>query len=653
MLIRPLHSARLSFKLLILIAVGGSLALALLGSGLLIWPLWTSYRYTNEVVALDGALREVTVALARERGLVATALAADDPASADLLADIHAAREVAKTALDETLSSLAESAPGSGLKNRLQKVQLLRDRVMDLRQEADISIRHPVSGRNAGLRATWTIALTALIEICQDMRLAAMRSTRAADTTFEDLQMLQHFAWSAAEHAGRERAMTGALVSSGSAIDEASLQELLHNRGEIVFAWEMAVLLAEMSNEAPELQRTARIATSRFFVEFEQLRRDVVFAGRRGLPYPVDAEAWIAASTVAIDSLLAVEGAASQAATRHRDRAFLRAFSAIVVSAGLFVVISVTAAFSLFLFKRRISDPLRGIVQATRRFARGDYGGDIPGLLGDREVAEMAVAIGEFRDDAVERARLKAELRVARDKAEAASRAKTEFLANMSHELKTPLNAVIGFSELIKSEAFGPLGHGKYLEYAGNVQESGRQLLGLINDVLDMARIEARQSTLREEVVDLVEIAALGVRRIEDQARCRGLSVETDWTGPLRVFGDAEKIDRVIVSLLSNAVKFTSAGGRIAVRVRRATDGSAVLEVEDTGIGMTASDRKMVYEPFYQIDSGLNRRHEGAGLGIPLSSAIAGMHGGQLEIDSEPGVGTKVRMILPPERCLD
>src|SRR5690606_9149091 len=272
-----------------------------------------------------------------------------------------------------------------------------------------------------------------LIASVQDLRFAAMRSTRTVDTTFEDLQMIQHFAWSAAEHAGRERALLGGFVSSGDMIDETSFQYLQQNRGEIAFAWEMVVLLVEAQGAGPELQAAARSAVSRVFLDFQRLRSAVVLAGRQGLPYPVDAQAWFSASTAAIDSLLAVEDAARQASTRHRDNAFAKASAAILAGASLFVIVSVIAAFSFFLFKRRVSDPLHQISQATRRFAQGDYYAAMPVLSTGSDVAEIAVALGQFRDDAVERDRLKAELRKARDKAEAANRAKAQFLANMSH----------------------------------------------------------------------------------------------------------------------------------------------------------------------------------------------------------------------------
>lgn len=652
MMVRALLGSRTSFKSIILLAVGASLLLALAASGALVWPLWSSYRYTNQVVELDAALGQVTIALARERGLTATALGFDATASESIQAAVHEARQKASSGLDETLRALATSDAGSVLKGYLQKVQLLRGRVIALRRKIDTALSRPAIERDPELAAAWISAITDLIGACQDLRLAAMRSTRTVDTTFEDLQMLQHFAWSAAEHAGRERAIVGALLSSGEAIHEESSHELLQNRGELVFAWEMAMLLIEVNDTLPDLRTVARAATRRYFVEFEKVRRDVLAAGQEARPYPMTADAWFATSTAAIDSLLTVETAARTAATKYRDRVFVRALAAIAGGAALFVFICVAGTSSLLLFRRCVSDPLRQITRVTRRFARGDYDAALPQLVSGSEVAEVAAAVREFRDDAVERARLKMELQIARDRAEAANRAKTEFLANMSHELRTPLNAIIGFSELIKSQALGPVGNDKYLEYADDVHASGCHLLEIINDVLEMARMEAGMSTLQEEPMDLVEIAALAVRRIEAKARLGKVELRAEGERSLMVLADPAKMVQAITNLLSNAVKFTSPGGHVTIRIRTSRDLGALVEIADTGIGMSASELARVREPFYQTEAVLSRRYGGTGLGLPLSEAIAKLHGGRLEIDSKPGAGTSVRLILPSERLI-
>lgn len=192
MLICPLFGFRSSFGSAILLTVAVSLVLATAGAGTLIWPLWASYRYTNSVVALDARLGEITVALAQERGLTAISLAADANASDDSQARLHGVRQRANNSFDDTLRALGASDVGSGLDHRKREVQLLRDRLAALRREADAAISRPAAERDRTLLSRWVAASTELIEACQHLRLAAMRSTRGV----EDLEMLQYSAWS-------------------------------------------------------------------------------------------------------------------------------------------------------------------------------------------------------------------------------------------------------------------------------------------------------------------------------------------------------------------------------------------------------------------------------------------------------------------------
>ncbi len=238
-------------------------------------------------------------------------------------------------------------------------------------------------------------------------------------------------------------------------------------------------------------------------------------------------------------------------------------------------------------------------------------------------------------------------LREARDRAEAASRAKTEFLANMSHELRTPLNAVIGFSELISSEIFGPVGQPKYKEYAGDILRSGGHLLNIINDILSIAKSEAGKLTL-----DLSEVALHDVfeecRRMMVEASTRANLTLTvaDVASLPAIHADSVKLQQILLNLLSNAIKFTPAGGRVTLTARRCADMVAVA-INDTGIGMSPDEIPIALAPFGQVDSSLARKYEGTGLGLPLTKAFVDLHGGTLEIASSVGVGTTVTVTFP------
>ena len=235
----------------------------------------------------------------------------------------------------------------------------------------------------------------------------------------------------------------------------------------------------------------------------------------------------------------------------------------------------------------------------------------------------------------------------------AVSRAKTEFLANVSHELRTPLNAIIGFSEMMQQEAFGPLGDSKYREYINDIHDSGAHLLRLINDILDLSKIESGKAELADEVIDVVRTLRACKRIVEERAGEAQVTLESAIAANLRAIrGDERKVKQILLNLLSNAIKFTGAGGRVTVNVGTRVDGEVEICVADTGIGIAAEDIERVTQPFVQVDSGLDRRYEGTGLGLTLTKALTEQHGGRLEIESQVGNGTTVRVILPAERVV-
>jgi len=255
--------------------------------------------------------------------------------------------------------------------------------------------------------------------------------------------------------------------------------------------------------------------------------------------------------------------------------------------------------------------------------------------------------------DITERKRVEADLRRAKDEAELASRSKTEFLANMSHELRTPLNAIIGFSDILLGQIFGPLGDARYGDYARDIRDSGLHLLNLINDVLDVSKVEFGKVELIEEAVDVVAIVESCARLMRDRADSAGLRLVQELPAGLpQIQGDSRRLKQILLNLLSNAVKFTPSGGRVTIRAHQDRQDGLRLVVEDTGIGIAQADLEKAMRPFGQIDSRLARKYQGTGLGLPLARSMAELHGGKLELESAPGQGTTATIWLPPSRVL-
>ena len=256
--------------------------------------------------------------------------------------------------------------------------------------------------------------------------------------------------------------------------------------------------------------------------------------------------------------------------------------------------------------------------------------------------------------DFTERKEAENALRLAKEQAEAASRSKTEFLANMSHELRTPLNAIIGFSEMIHEGLLGPVGNAKYLEYASNIKDSGNHLLGIINDILEVSKIEAGKLELREQDV-VVATAVQDVLRLlnsrieERQLRTRKKIPE----GFPLLRCDERKFKQILLNIISNSVKFTPEGGRIDVACTLDESNGIIVQVSDTGIGMAEEDVPRALERFGQVEHVLTRQHSGTGLGLPLSAGLIDLHGGRLDIESKVDKGTSVSLVFPPDRTIE
>jgi len=397
----------------------------------------------------------------------------------------------------------------------------------------------------------------------------------------------------------------------------------------------------------------------------------------------------------AIDSILALEESIARKQKQKNEATMAAAkiggFLGILFSGTLILIYGVWIT-------RSITEPLGKLTDAAVRTGQGKYGikakvsgNDEIGILahafeemsqdlsinisalketkGDLNDLnfELAKQVVDLESEIVDRTHAEAalqesekvlqaqaeELRISRDEARTADRTKSEFLASMSHELRTPLSAINGFSELISTEAFGPIGNVKYRDYANDINESGRHLLSLINEILDLSKIEAGKSDLHEETIEIPAVATVAMKLVGQRAELAGLTLELDFPSHLpALFADERKLKQIFVNLLANAVKFTDSGGVVTLRARCNTDSGHVFQIVDTGIGMVPEDVAKALSKFGQVDGDLDRQHEGTGLGLPLAKALVELHGGALEIQSEKGVGTTVTLYFPVERIV-
>ena len=268
-----------------------------------------------------------------------------------------------------------------------------------------------------------------------------------------------------------------------------------------------------------------------------------------------------------------------------------------------------------------------------------------------KDCARRSSLMAEYCDrlgDLVLRHRATTALGAAKVDAELASRAKTEFIAKMSHELRTPLNAIIGFSEVLGTSGTATATPEQVPEYAKYIEDSARHLLSIVNNILELSKIQSGRVALSLELVDLEEVLSSCLTLFQDSAKSNQIEIHQEvWPELPLVEADLVKVRQIFINLISNAVKFTPAGGRVTITINRQDDDCVRLIVRDSGIGMTPEDLDVALKPFGQADGSIQRQYEGSGLGLPIVQALAAMHRGSVHVHSEPNRGTTVTICLP------
>jgi signal transduction histidine kinase len=329
------------------------------------------------------------------------------------------------------------------------------------------------------------------------------------------------------------------------------------------------------------------------------------------------------------------------------------------ITCALVTLFFLAIAYMLALrFQKTISTPILALANTARRVSvERDYSlraiaNHDPAAQQSQEIITLIEAFNAMLDEIQERdqqlLKKNEELGKAKEVAESANRAKSHFLANISHELRTPLNAIIGFSSILINQLFGPIGHTKYLEYSNDINDAGVHLLDIINDILDLSKAEAGKLVLVFEELNIERAIQKCITIMSEKAAEGQVTITTDIPRNLPyLYADRLRFIQVLLNLLSNAVKF-SQGGTVHIEVRPQTRHGIVtdfvLTIRDTGIGMARENIGKVFQSFGQIDSGLNRRFEGTGLGLPLTKKLMELHLGHINLDSELGKGTLVTL---------
>jgi signal transduction histidine kinase len=584
--------------------------------------------------------------LRTERGDVYTSLTAEGPVPPNSQREFAELRMRSGQALDSVLAKLATVKPKDA-GSAIGEIGVKRAAFAKLRPEVDAAMRLPLEQRPEGLTSKWVKTYNELSDAMGRLAMRMENELTQSDSFVANMVRIKQAAWRVREDSGRDRFRIAEVITSGRHLSEDQREQFAMMKGRIDGAWKLLQDQAELETTPAALRNAIKTADTLYFVNFRHTRDIILRDLSAGRPSSVPARQWMTMAIPGQQSIFTVGKIALEIARMHGVEQVVVAERHLYVAILFMIVFCTIGAFTFWYVFRNVVHPIGKITETMRSLADGNLACEIPYENRGDEIGFLARGLRMFRDNALEKQRL----RVAKEGAEAASRAKSDFLANMSHELRTPLNAIIGFSEVIKSAIFGPVSE-RYRSYATDIFNSGTHLLGLINEVLDLSKLEAGQLELHEETIDLATAVETCMNLVDTQAKQSGirLTAALDAHYPL-IRADERRLRQILINLLANAVKFTPDNGEVRVSSFAAPAGLAI-SVADTGIGMAPEDIPKAMTIFGQVDSKVSRKHEGTGLGLPLAKHLIELHGGSLTIESEVNVGTTVTIILPRQRIV-
>jgi signal transduction histidine kinase len=581
-----------------------------------------------------------------ERGITNTMLATADTLDADTRSQLETLRVQAHSALSSALGKLAPLSLET-TRSAVERITQAREDLAELRRAADAALRESKPARPVDVSTKWISGVNELVAAIDALSKTLESDVSREDLFIADMIRVKQIVWSIRSDSGDDGLRVREAMVSGKPLSADQREQFARLAGRLEGGWKLVRDEDRLASMPPELRDAIERAHRAYFLDFRPIRDWVVEQLAAGRPVYAAPRDWLALSTPGREALFMVSQTAFDLASAHaREQAKAAEWDLYVATLFMMIFLGL-GMFSWSHVFSRVVQPIKQITRTMGLVADGDLACEIPFQDRADEIGSLARALRVFRDTAIERQRLQ----VAKIAAETANRMKSEFLANMSHELRTPLNAIIGFSELMVNRIFGPLSE-RYREYARNIMTSGDHLLGLINEVLDLSKLEAGQLELHEEEIDLSDVIGTSMQFVDPQARKSKVELSHEVSEQVRfIRADERRMRQAITNLLSNAVKFTPRGGSVHLACHPHAKGLAIV-VTDTGIGMAPTEIPKALQPFRQIDSKITRNHEGTGLGLPLAKHLVELHGGTLIIESEVNVGTMVTVTLPRSRIL-
>jgi len=590
---------------------------------------------------LFNAMQEIRL----ERGGLDGALATPAPMSPATLASVLVARAQSNRSLDRALAKLAED-PSAQAQGELASVRALRSRYQAAQAEVMAALRLPRDARPAGLGARWIATDNEFVAETGGLAHRLATEVSAADPGVSEMMKMKQLVWWARDAAGANDGVLARVLGVGGKLSAEDETSLAIASGRAEEAWAVVEDEARMPTIPSSLQAAVSRANTVYFTDFETMRQRVLADLAAGRPVSVPHQTIVDADHAGLASLMAVADAAFNLSEAHAREALAAADREVALSVALMALALLLGAGSLLYINGRVVGPIARVTTAMGDVAGGDLDRDIPFQGRGDEIGALARALNVFRRNALEKRRMEDELvqsRVAVEAAEAASRLKSQFLANMSHEIRTPLNGVLGMVQVMEQERLDPL----QAERLGTIRDSGRALLQILNDVLDLSKIEAGELELGVAEFDAADLVERTRAAFSGAAEAKGLKLTASLAdGVAGIWmGDAARLRQILSNLISNAIKFTDAG-EVSLSIARRGDGLG-FAVRDTGIGISAEALPRLFAKFSQVDDSNTRRFGGTGLGLAISRELAQMMGGDIDVESHVGAGSTFRLTLP------